>query len=88
MLVFNVTAEQPIVSVDLLSSNGMQVDFFNNRQRSLILSSGVWTTYALNEVRHNKFLVRDVNESDHLKQFNVLSAKVDSELQRSGEADL
>lgn len=87
MMVFKVTAEQPTISVDLLSSNGAQIDFFNNKQRSLVLSSGVWTTYALNEVRHNKFLLRDLNESDHFKEFKILSAKVDSEIQRSCQAD-
>ena len=88
MMVLNVRSEEPIISVDLLSSNGAQVDFYNNKTRSFILSSGVWSTFALNEVRHNKFLLRDVNETDQVKDFKVLSAKVDAEIQRSIEADI
>ena len=88
MMVLNVRSEEPIISVDLLSSNGAQIDFYNNKTRSFILSSGVWSTFALNEVRHNKFLLRDVNETDQVKEFKVLSAKVDAEIQRSIEADI
>ena len=88
MMVLNVRSDEPIISVDLLSSNGAQIDFYNNKTRSFILSSGVWSTFALNEVRHNKFLLRDVNETDQVKEFKVLSAKVDAEIQRSIEADI
>ena len=88
MMVFNVKSEDPIISVDLLSSNGAQIDFYNNKTRSFILSSGIWSTFALNEVRHNKFLLRDVNETDQVKDLKILSAKIEAEIQRSTDADI
>ena len=70
---------QKPVQIKFIDADGNDIEFYNNKKRTLYLTTGGWTTLQLNEIKPNKFLVTDLNQNEDRLMFNELSDAISTE---------
>lgn len=70
---------QKPVQIKFIDADGNDIAFYNNKKRTLHLTTGGWTTLQLNEIKPSKFLVTDLNQNEDRQMFHELNNAISTE---------